>query len=85
MIDRAARDRMATLMRQLGSGVISNYEFEISLPPMKDPAIAEIFHYGVRQLYRASVEERLTGEMALTKEGRRNYARAILFLKGDLP
>ncbi len=85
MTDRDARDRMASLMRQLGSGLITNFEFETSLPPMKDPAITEIFYYGVRQLYKPSVEERLRGELALTKEGRRNYARAILFLKSELP
>jgi len=85
MIDREARDLMAVQMRHLGCGLITNFQFESSLPPMRDPAIAEIFHYGVRQLYRASAEERLRGDLALTKEGRRNYARAILFLKGDLP
>jgi len=85
MIDREARGRMALLMRQLGSGLITNFQFEISLPPMRDPAIAEIFHYGVRQLYSPSTEERLCGDLALTKDGRRNYARAILFLKGELP
>lgn len=68
MIDRAARDETAFLLRRFAVGRITNYELEDSLQlASKDRAIARIFREGVWPLYDDLHEHRLVGRCGLTK------------------
>jgi len=46
MIDRSARNKLAELLRSLAAGLISNDEFEDTMPKSKDKAINEVFFNG---------------------------------------
>ena len=46
MIDRDARNKLAENLRSLASGLITNDEFEDSIPQSDDKAIIEIFSNG---------------------------------------
>lgn len=85
MIDRAARNKMVLLLRQLATGRITNDEFEERQPlGSLDPAVEEVFHLGVWGLYSDTHEHRLVGRHRLPRSARREIARFILFLKSDL-
>jgi hypothetical protein len=49
-----------------------------------DPAVQEIYCRGLSGLYSDLHEHRLVGRYRLSREVRREVARAILFLKSDL-
>lgn len=88
MIDREARDTLAQAIRALGAGTISNDAFERRRQPAlgsADPAVAAIDREGAWQLYDDFQEHRLRGRYALTRGGRSEVARWVLFLKTDLP
>jgi hypothetical protein len=46
MIDRTARNKLAELIRSLSNGLISNDEFESSVPESDDLAVRSIDYYG---------------------------------------
>lgn len=84
MIDRKARNILAESYRHLISGQITNDEFEDRLKFSKDIAIDEIYYRGAWPLYDDLHEHKLTGEWAISEEGKPIAARFILFLKTDL-
>lgn len=84
MIDRAARDLLAEKLRQLGSGAITNFAFEEGWRHSKDdPAIHQIAECLAWPHYDDISEHRLEGDYALTDGRRKDFARAVLFLKSD--
>jgi len=83
MIDRAARNKLAGLLRGLASGLISNDEFEDSIPDSDDKAIFEVFFNGGWQLYSDTMEYKLKGKDALEKAVKKVVARWVLFLKSN--
>ncbi len=84
MIDREARDSLAQETRHLVVGLTTNDEYRDRRPWSSDPAVDEVHMHGVWQLYDDLHEHKLMGDYAVTKEGRREVARWILFLKSDL-
>ena len=82
MIDRAARDQLASLVRRFAIGSITNREFEAAMPSSQDAAIGQIEHQ-VWFFYDDFQTQRLTGRMALSYGLRRDFARMVLFLKSD--
>jgi hypothetical protein len=84
MIDRAARDNLAERLRKLGSGAITNFEFERRARRARnDPAVHEIAECLAWRCYDDLREHRLSGEYALSDGLRKDFARAVLFLKGN--
>lgn len=84
MIDRHARDVLAEKLRQLASGTITNFRFEEEIRHSKsDPAIHEIAECLAWPYYDDSTEHRLDGDHALLDGHRKDFARAVLFLKTD--
>jgi hypothetical protein len=85
MIDRESRARLTELMRQLAAGLITNDQFERSVPRRSaDSAIRAIYENGTWFLYDDLHEHRLTGKYRLKAKGRREVARWVLFLQTDL-
>jgi hypothetical protein len=84
MIDRRARNRLAERLRHLAAGQMTNDAFEDSAVRTKDIAVREIEWRLVWPHYDDMHEHRLTSEFALTDGIRRDFARAMLFLKTDL-
>jgi hypothetical protein len=84
MIDRLARENLAERLRHLASGAISNFEFEERARHSQvDRAIHEIDFNLAWRFYDDFKEHRLAGGWALTDGHKRDFARAVLFLKGD--
>jgi hypothetical protein len=84
MIDRAARDSLAERLRQLASGAITNVAFEArGRRSKKDRAIHEIEFCLAWPCYDDTREHRLAGDRALTDGMRKDFARAVLFLKSE--
>ena len=84
MIDRVARESLAEKLRQLASGAITNFGFEEGYRRSKsDPAIHEISVCLAWPYYDDNTEHRLTGDHALLDGHRKDFARAVLFLKSD--
>ena len=83
MIDRSARNRLAELLRALASGLITNDEFEDSIPDSDDEAIVEVFSNGGWLLYSDLKEYKLKGKDALESVVKKDVARWVLFLKSD--
>jgi len=83
MIDRKARNELAELLRGLASGLISNDEFEDSIPDSEDDAIYEVFYKGGWLLYSDLKEYKLKGRDALENVVRKEVVRWVLFLKSD--
>ena len=84
MIDRAARDSLAEKLRQLASGAITNFAFEEGFRRSKDDlAVHEISECLAWPHYDDTFEHRLDGDHALTDGRRKDFARAVLFLKSD--
>lgn len=84
MIDRAARNSLAEKLRQLASGAITNFRFEEEYRRSKqDPAVHEIAECLAWPYYDDTCEHRLDGDHALLDGHRKDFARAVLFLKSD--
>ena len=76
---------MAERLRHLASGCATNYEFERGAVRSADPAISEIEFRLAWPVYDDMHEHRLTDGNAITLGHRLDFARAILFLKTNLP
>lgn len=85
MIDRAARDNLAERLRHFASGTMTNYAFEKAGGRTKDEVIGEIEFRLAWPQYDDMHEHKLSGSHAITRGARLDFARAILFLKSDLP
>ena len=83
MIDRAARESLAEKLRQLACGAITNCAFEEHRRSRTDPAVHEIAECLAWPHYDDFSEHRLVGDYALTDGRRKDFARAVLFLKSD--
>lgn len=83
MIDRSARNKLAELLRSLASGMISNDQFEESIPDSEDKAIYEVFFNGGWCLYSDMKEYKLKGKDALEQVVKKEVARWVLFLKSN--
>jgi hypothetical protein len=84
MIDRAARDILAEKLRQLASGAITNFAFEKGYRRSKtDLALHEIAECLAWPHYDDLSEHYLEGDYALSDGQRKDFARAVLFLKSD--
>jgi len=84
MIDRVARDSLAEKLRQLASGAITNFRFEEEYRRSKnDPAVHQIAECLAWPYYNDTFEHRLDGDYALLDGHRKDFARAVLFLKCD--
>lgn len=85
-VDRAARDQMARLVRELATRRIDNFAFEkyaeeIAFQAADDPALLETldFCWG----YYSDIRRHLISK--LPRDHRRAFARLILFLRSDEP
>src|SRR5213075_358108 len=84
MIDCLSRTRLAERLRHLATAQITNDAFEESAVRTKDIAVREIEWRLAWPCYDDLHEHRLTEEFTLTDGIRRDFGRAILFLKTDL-
>jgi hypothetical protein len=85
MIDRTARNTLASALRALASGQITNDQFEDRLAQESaDLAVREVFLSGAWFLYDDLHEHRLVGRYRPSPEGRTEIARWVLFLRTDL-
>jgi hypothetical protein len=84
MIDRRARNNLAERLRHLASQQMTNDASEHGALRTKDLAVREIEWRLAWPYYDDMSEHRLTEDFALTDGIRRDFARAILFLKTDL-
>ena len=82
MIDRASRDRLAALLRDLSDGNVSKDEFHQQLPRSKDLAVREIVEQAWL-LCRDLPEPKAAGLKKLPRDARGEVARWILFLESD--
>lgn len=86
MVDRASRDHLATSLRHLAAGVITNDQFEDRTIDVctsaDDPALWELWNFAWLH-YHDFKRYRLRGRHALSRAERRSVARVILFLKSD--
>lgn len=84
MIDRAARDRLATSLRQLITGNITNDQFEARTPESRDdPAIVALADMAWL-LYSDMKQHALVGPDSIGPSDRREVLRWIVFLDSDL-
>jgi hypothetical protein len=84
MVDRHARDVAAEALREFMSGSISNKDYEWRFPRgTRDPALEAIYSYFWFS-YSDTKEHTMTGDHAITDEGRAVVQRCLLFLKSDL-
>lgn len=84
MIDRAARDRLETSLRQLIAGKITNDEFEELTPESRDdPAIVALTGMAWL-LYSDMKQHALVGPDSIEPSVRREVLRWIVFLDSDL-
>ena len=83
MIDRAARNTMATALRRLFSRRITNDEFEVMRPrePSGDSVLHPIYHWAWL-CYSDNHEHKLARDLAHAV--RKDVARFVLFLHSDL-
>ena|SRR6266487_1500218 len=85
MIDRAGRAALAVHLRRLGSGRLTNAEFDsVRLDRSEDQALVAIGDAGW-MLYDDFFVYRLRGRRALSSQTLDAVARCILFLDSDLP
>lgn len=84
MIDRRARNKLAELLRSFATGLITNYEFEDSIPLSEDKAIDKVFFNGGWLLYCDLKEYKLKGKDVLEKIEKKEIARWVLFLKSNI-
>ena len=84
MIDRVARDQAAEWIRHFISGRLDNDEFADEFPQSReDPALAAL-EGRCWSLYSDMEKHHLTGDRALSEEGRREVWRWVLFLHSAL-
>ncbi len=83
MIDRSARNKLAELLRSLAAGIITNDEFEDSIPESSDSAISEVFFKGGWLLYSDMKEYKLKEKDALELIVKKEVAKWVLFLKSN--
>ena len=83
MIDRSARNKLAELLRSLAAGLITNDEFEDSIPESTDRAITEIFSNGGWLLYSDLKEYKLKEKCQLEAVVKKEVAKWVLFLKSN--
>jgi len=84
MIDRIARNCLGEKLRQLAVGTITNVQFEEDHVRSKaDLAIREIAENLAWPYCDDTREHRLTGKNALLDGHRKDFARAVLFLKSS--
>ncbi len=84
IVDRAARDAAAELLRRFINGKVTNDDFEDGEPQTHDPAIPAIWQT-CWVFYDDMKEHKLEGGYRLEPDQRRQMARWILFLDSDLP
>jgi len=82
MIDRNARDRLASNLRGLISGKISNDDFEAAEERSEDGAIAAVSD-SAWLLYSDMKEHKLTADRRLNPDVKREVVRWILFLDSN--
>ncbi|MEA2239272.1 MAG: hypothetical protein QOC81_3996 [Thermoanaerobaculia bacterium] len=82
MIDRASRDRLAGLLRELAEGSVTKVEFHEQLPRSKDLAVREIIEQAWL-LCRDLPEPKTGTRKKLPRDSRGEVARWILFLESD--
>lgn len=90
VVDRAARDEFAELLRHFGAGLIKWQRFEDQackiIDRTRDLGVMQVFWDGAFNLYSDVLwSYRLRGRNRLDKAGRRFVATMILFLHTDLP
>jgi hypothetical protein len=84
MIDRTARDTAALLIRRFAAGRLTNDEFDEAFPRSRlDQALSAI-EGRAWHLYDDFETHRLTGRHGLTRAGRREIARWVLFLHSEV-
>ena len=86
MIDRPSRDSLALLLRRLANGRVSNYEYmkgSVPLTESRDPALAAIEEI-VWSNYCDCAPRRYVGRHQLSRAGRRDIARIVVFLRSDV-
>ena len=84
MIDREARNRLAESLRQLGSGRISNDEFEGRRSDSSPDRAIDAIYDQAWFLYSDLREHTLTGLDRLSPDVRHAVVRWIVFLYSDL-
>jgi hypothetical protein len=88
MVDRAARTELATSLRRLVDGELTNDAFDAAYygrwEDSADKAVAETAAFGY-SLYSSDllVSYRLKGRHALPDEGRQTAQHALMFLETD--
>lgn len=82
MIDRAARNKAAEVLRHFISGRIINYDFEKGMQASKDPALWAI-EDSVWCFYDDFEKHKLDGKWALPQEVKKEMERWIIFLHSD--
>lgn len=84
MVDRVTRDQAAEWIRRFVSGRIDNDEFAEEFPQSrKDPALAALVGR-CWALYSDNENHYLAGDRALSREGRQEVWRWVLFLQSGL-
>ena len=82
VVDRAARDKAALLLRRFAAGRLTNDDFEDGMPMTHDPAIRAI--WDTAWLYYSDMKPHaLTGAHRLHPDAKRAWIRWILFLDSD--
>jgi hypothetical protein len=81
-IDRASRDQLAELLRQLAAGEINSDEFRNRQPRSNDLAVREVIEQ-TWLLCRDLPEQKASGRKRLRRHFRGEVSRWILFLETD--
>ena len=81
-MEKTGRDKAILVLRRYMSGKISNDELEKEWPKA-NKELAEIFKHGVWHIYSDLERHFNTGRHKLSKDGKTEVARWILFLQSD--
>ena len=83
MINHRLRKKLAYVIRQLGSGKITNEEYEAALPYLniEDFSLREINSNGIGRFYIDDFNE--SYRLKLSKVDKKKFARMILFLHSE--
>jgi len=84
LVDRDDRKQLASALRKLATGKLTNFAFEDLVPFRTQDAGVRAVADHAWYLYSDLHEHELRGEAALTREGRREVARWLLFLDTDV-
>lgn len=85
MIDRAARNRLALLLRRFAIGRMTNDDFEDSAPDSSIDPVIEAVCGRAWQFYDDNRKHRLVGRDRLTPNERREFVRWAAFLRSNQP